>query len=109
MNIYPESEWEITASTGTITRENIRYEGYKLREGITKNVWGYGIKRLIIKDIKALCPMIFNVMSYKDTQNNWYIGIREQSGNISPIKYHTWDINECLINTITTLMTEHMK
>ena len=67
MNYSPQ--WEMTCSTGKITAENLQAFGPTLQKGIEpQEIWGYGVNRLIIKDITGSCPITFYAMAYKDNE-----------------------------------------
>ena len=80
--------WVIYANTGKIGIDKLQNFAQILREGLDRTErWGYGIRRISVKDKDGLCPLTFSAMGYRDQKGIWSIGLRMNVDLVSPIKF----------------------
>lgn len=107
MNTGPN--WTADTNGGAIGVAQLQNFGPMLREGLDKHEkWGYGIRRITVKDKDNLCPMTFSAMSYKDQSGNWSIGLRMNVDQVSPIKFQPWKDGDNIVTILTNLMSAHL-
>ena len=61
-----------------------------LFEGLAPGRWGYGIKRISVeipKAIKSTMPYTFTSVGYKSEKGEYFIGLRMNVDQQSPIKF----------------------
>ena len=104
-----KSQWKTSSSSGKITVSQLMNWAPRLRIGLeNKDSWGFGIQRLSVKESTGMWPMTFSAMGYKDEEGHWFIGLRMNVDQVSPIKFKRWNESDNVINILTNLMAEHM-
>ena len=108
MNYGPQ--WTTTSSRGKITVSQLQNWAPTLREGLeSPTSWGYGRRRLTVKDKDGLCPMTFSALGYRDKNGKWSIGLRMNVDQISPIKFKEWNDGDYILPILTELMSLHLQ
>ena len=107
MNAGPK--WFTYTSQGQIRLPQLQGFGPMLREGLDKEgVWGYGIRRIIVKGQDDICPFTFSAMGYKAREGDWSIGLRAHTGRSSSIKFQQWKDGDNIVLILTSLMSQYM-
>ncbi len=102
--------WTTNANSGTISVRQLQGWAPMLREGLeTPGTWGYGIRRLTVKEKNGQCPMTFSAMGFRDKLGKWSIGLRMNVDQVSPIKFRDWNDGDNIIDILTGLMSEHLR
>ncbi len=102
--------WKTTSSAGNLGINQLQGWAPMLREGLhEKGSWGYGIKRLTVKESTGSWPMTFSAMAYKNEQGKWFLGLRMNIDQVSPIKFRDWNDGDNIVLLLADLMSEHMR
>ena len=87
-----------------------------LKEGVDDNQWGYGIKRISVtvnKDVDVgfhhKIPYTFTSLGYKAADGKWYVGLRMNVDQNSPLKLRPMNANTELSAVWVEMMHEFMK
>ncbi len=108
MNCGPK--WTTTSACGQISVNQLQNWAPMLREGLdAPDSWGYGTRRLTVKDKDGHCPMAFSAMGYRDQKGKWFIGLRMNVDQVSPIKFKEWNDGDNILPILTELMTLHLE
>ena len=103
------AQWKSPSYSGKIAVSQLQDWGPALRVGLeNKETWGFGTRRLLVKESTGIWPMTFSAMGYKDEEGHWFIGLRMNVDQVSPIKFKRWNDSDNVINILTNLMAEHM-
>tara|TARA_B100001287_G_C22467701_1_gene428091 strand:+ start:246 stop:614 length:369 start_codon:yes stop_codon:yes gene_type:complete len=84
-----------------------------LMDGLDENQWGYGIKRISVTvnpDVDIgfhhKIPYTFTSLGYKNEKGKWFVGLRMNVDQSSPLKMRPMNANTDLTNAWAEMMQE---
>tara|TARA_Y100000817_G_scaffold280378_1_gene244344 strand:+ start:129 stop:500 length:372 start_codon:yes stop_codon:yes gene_type:complete len=87
-----------------------------LMEGLDGNRWGYGLRRISVTvnpDVDVgfhhQVPYTFTSLGYKDQNGKWYVGLRMNIDQVSPLKMRPMNANTDLTNAWAEMMREFVR
>ena len=87
-----------------------------LMEGLDDDQWGYGIRRISVTidptvDIGGYhaIPYTFTSLGYKDARGKWFVGLRMNVDQHSPLKMRPMNANTDLTSAWAEMMKEFVK
>ena len=87
-----------------------------LMEGLDENQWGYGLRRISVTvnpDVDIgfhhQVPYTFTSLGYKNEKGNWYVGLRMNIDQVSPLKMRPMNANTDLTSAWAEMMKEFVK
>ena len=87
-----------------------------LMEGLAENQWAYGIRRISVTvDKKIDCafhhqiPYTFTSLGYKDQNGKWYVGLRMNIDQVSPLKLRPMNADTNLTDAWAEMMREFVR
>ena len=94
---------------------NLQYMSI-LKDGLSKDQWGYGIKRITIGidpniDMGAhyKIPYTFTSFGYKNENGKWFVGLRMNVDQCSPVKMRPMDAKTRFTVVWAEMMQELVK
>jgi len=109
-NMTTSNQWKTTSSVGKLNLSQLQEWAPMLRYGLEdQGSWGYGVKRLMVKESSGTWPMVFSAMGYKNQEGVWYLALRMNVDQASPIKFKIWRRGDNIVNILTNMMSEHMQ
>ena len=91
------------------TKQNILYD--LLRVGVDKNDWGYSTKSIAVSLNKSdpMCnkiPYTFTTYGFKNQKNQWYVILKMNVDQISPIKKQPFNETTDIHSLLNEMMHE---
>ncbi len=87
-----------------------------LMEGLSDNQWGYGIRRISVSVDKNIdrafhhqIPYTFTSLGYKDEDGKWFVGLRMNVDQVSPLELRPMNENTNLTDAWADMMQEFVK
>ena len=84
-----------------------------LMEGLDDNQWGYGIRRISVTVDKNVdrafhhqIPYTCTSLGYKDEDGKWFVGLRMNVDQVSPLKLRSMNANTNLTDAWAEMMQE---
>ena len=85
-----------------------------LMEGLGENQWGYGFRRISVTvnpdvGFHHQIPYTFTSLGYKDEQGKWFVGLRMNVDQVSPLKLRPMNMNTELKTAWADMMSEFVR
>jgi len=82
-----------------------------LMEGLGENQWGYGFRRISVTvnpdaEFHHQVPYTFTSLGYKDEEGKWFVGLRMNVDQVSPLKLRPMNVNTELNIAWADMMNE---
>ena len=99
------------------TRSKMQHTNSQLKktlmEGLSDDQWGYGIRRISVSVDKNVdrafhhqIPYTFTSLGYKDEDGEWFVGLRMNVDQVSPLKLRPMNENTNLTDAWAEMMKE---